>query len=112
MADTVALRREDALLVVNVGDLGLLNGEWKVIGHQPGWRRADWPMPLFTTIDGPRLYLCKYDEDDPSRLVHREHTTQEAADQAGAIPRDIYGYKALSLALDKLLAEREAKTAA
>jgi len=112
VADTVALRREDALLIVDVGDLGLLNGEWKVLGHQPDWSRTDWPMPLFTTIDGPRLYLCKYDEDDPSRLVHRERTTQEAADQAGAIPRDIYGYKALSLALDKLLAEREAKTAA
>ena len=69
-------------------------------------------MPLFTTEDGPRLYLARYDEDDPARLVHRERITQEEADRMGAIERTVFGYEALSLKLDKLLAEREAQTAA
>lgn len=112
MADTAGLRREDALLVVDVGDLGLLKGEWAIIGHQPSWNRADWPMPLFTTVDGPRLYLCTMDEDDPGRIVGRTRITADEAALIGAVEREVYGYKALSLALDKLLAEREAKTAA
>ena len=112
MTETVGLSREQSLLVVNVGDLGLLKGEWLVIGHQPSWNRADWPMPLVTTKDGPRLYLASYDEENPSQLLHRERTTQEEADRLGAIPREVYGYQALSLTLDMLLADLEAQTAA
>lgn len=112
MADTVGLMHRDAIVIGDVGDLGLLNGEWLVIGQQPNWNRGDWPMPLFTNEDGPRLYLCTYDEDDPAELVHRELTTPEQAQRLGAIPRVVHGYRALSITLDKRLAEREAKTAA
>jgi hypothetical protein len=112
MADTAGLRREDAVTVVDVGDLGFRKGEWLVVGSHPNWDRADWPMPLFTTQDGPRLYLSTYDEEDPSQLFHRERTTQEEADRRGAIERSVFGYAALSLKLDKLLAERETQSAA
>ena len=112
MADTAGLRREDALIAVDVGDLGFLKDEWLVIGHQPNWNRADWPIPLFVTKDGPRLELCTVDENDPSRILHYEPITQEEAERRGAVLKDIYGYKALSITIDKLLAEREAQTAA
>ena len=112
MADTAGLRREDAVTVVDVGDLGFRKGEWLVVGSHPNWNRADWPMPLFTTQDGPRLYLSTYDEEDPSQLFHRERSTQEEADRRGAIERSVFGYAARSLKLDKLLAERETQSAA
>ena len=57
-------------------------------------------------------YLSTYDEEDPSQLFHRERTTQEEADRRGAIERSVFGYAALSLKLDKLLAERETQSAA
>ena len=72
--------------------------------------RCRWLLP--TTKDGPRLYLASYDEENPSQLLHRERTTQEEADRLGAIPREVYGYQALSLTLDMLLADLEAQTAA
>ena len=112
MAATTGLRRESALIVADLGDLGFRKGEWLVVGHQPNWNRADWPLPLFAAEDGPRLYLCTLQEEDPSELVQHQRITQEEADRLGAIPREVYGYKALSITLDKLLAEREAQTAA
>lgn len=112
MADVAGLRREHALLVANLGDLGLLNGEWLVVGHDPNWNRADWPIPLFVTKDGPRLELCTIDENHPGKIVHFEPITAEDADRRGAIMRTVFGYEALSIKLDKLLAEREAQTAA
>ena len=112
MADTVGLRREDSLIGADVGDLGLRTGEWQVVGHQPNWNPADWPIPLFTTKDGPRLYLCTMSEKDPGEIIHLEPTTAEEADRRGAIARTVFGYEALSIKLDKLLAEREAQTAA
>jgi hypothetical protein len=39
-------------------------------------------------------------------------TTQEQADRIGAIERTVFGYAALSLKLDKLLAERDTQSAA
>ena len=112
MVDTVGLHRENALIVADLGDLGFRKEEWLVVGHHPNWSRVDWPLPLFAAKDGPRLYLCTLKEEDPSELVQHQRITQEEADRLGAIPREVYGYKALSLTLDKLLAEQEAQTAA
>jgi hypothetical protein len=112
MAATTGRRRESALTVADLGDLGFLKDEWLVIGQQPHWNRADWPLPLIAAKDGPRLYLCTLQKEDESELVQHQRITQEEADRMGAIPRVIYGDKALSITVDKLLAEREAQTAA
>ena len=32
------------------GDLGLINGEWRVLGRLPDWRRGDWPVPVFGRV--------------------------------------------------------------
>ncbi len=43
------LKPENAIYVLMCGDLGLVDDEheWEVIGHLPGWKREDWPMPVF-----------------------------------------------------------------
>jgi hypothetical protein len=107
MADTVGLRRDDAIVVGDVGDLGMRLGEWLVVGSQPNWNRADWPMPLVVEKDGPRLYLTVYDDDDLNRRVRYDRTTTEEALKLGAIPAVVHGHEALSITLDKRLAERE-----
>jgi hypothetical protein len=112
MADTVGLRREDALVVGDVGDLGMRLGEWLVVGSQPSWNRADWPMPLLVEKDGPRWYLTVYDDDQLTRRVRRDRTTDEEALRRGAIPGVVHGHEALSITLDMRIAAREAKTAA
>jgi len=46
------------------GDLGLLNGEWSVIGQIENWNRIDWPMPPLIRIDEHcgKAWLSEYDE--------------------------------------------------
>jgi hypothetical protein len=63
--DLVGLKPEDAVLVGRFGDLGLIKDRWRVVGPQPGFRRVDWPMPVFVSHDEIRdLYWKRwYDED-------------------------------------------------
>lgn len=37
----------EAIKVVKCGDIGLMNGWWRVIGQIDGWKREDWPVPDF-----------------------------------------------------------------
>ena len=41
------LRAADAVLRCRFGDLGLLEGEWHVLGGADNWRRDEWPLPTF-----------------------------------------------------------------
>src|SRR4051812_43143904 len=51
LADVVWLRPKDAIRHLRIGDLGLLNGEWPVVGELPNWDRSAWPMPSFVRRD-------------------------------------------------------------
>src|SRR5688500_15207999 len=42
---TQGLAAGNAVYVGMFGDLGLLHGEWPVIGQGTGFSRADWPLP-------------------------------------------------------------------
>ncbi len=37
----------DAVAIWRVGDLGIFEGSWAVIGVAPSWNRSDWPFPQF-----------------------------------------------------------------
>ena len=39
------------VLVGVFGDLGLVNGEWPILGSLEGWSESDWPVPLFRKED-------------------------------------------------------------
>ncbi len=45
------IRPENAILSVMFGDLGLINGEWDIIGQLPNWQRGEWAMPDFVRRD-------------------------------------------------------------
>lgn len=110
LADVVALRPEDALLIANASDLGLRSGEWLALGSLPGWHRQAWPMPRFGTQEGERYYINTYDEDAPNRLLRQERATRE---QVAALPPDVAsGHIALAIKLDKAIAGPEDRTAA
>lgn len=61
------------------GDLGLFDGSWPVIGQLRPWNREDWPLPLFyrdeykylppPDPDAKRIFLIKYSDDDPAKLL-------------------------------------------
>lgn len=47
LGDIEQLKPGDAIRVVQVGDLGLIRGQWPVIGQATMWNRSEWPMPQF-----------------------------------------------------------------
>lgn len=59
-----------AALSVRVGDLGLIKGEWPVIGRATHWSRDDWPMPSFVRRDplSNRALLIRYKDSNPGEV--------------------------------------------
>ena len=41
------LKREDAIRVLQFGDLGLVDGSWPIIGCDDRWQRGEWPIPEY-----------------------------------------------------------------
>jgi len=91
-----------AILMLQFGDLGLINGAWKIIGAVPNWDRSQWPMPLFARHDPlghlkPRL--VRYSDDDPSRVIE-----ETAVDDASGYPPDqLSGYGAAEVQLTRAM---------
>lgn len=95
-------RPGDAVRRVRTGDLGLLNGTWRLIGASEVWQRAEWPMPAFIRRADvvQRAWRAIYSEIDPSKLEREESVPY---DTTGMESDSLYGYGATELLLTKLL---------
>lgn len=93
-----------AVLVANLGDLGLLRGEWKLLGRHRAWKREEWPIPVFVRRDAvtgqPRKII--YSEPD----LNSESAVLPCTEtEAEVLPRDgVMGYGAVEIRLTRLLA--------
>jgi hypothetical protein len=101
--DIDGLSSPDAILIRHVGDLGLLEGKWQVIGHSETWDRSEWPVPKFAriSIDEARAWRVTYSEEDGVSFL-----TEKRVDVAEVrhLPKDgLSGYRALEIQLDMLL---------
>lgn len=96
------LRAEDALRCIRAGDLGLIKGEWPIIGESPNWVRDDWPMPLFVRRDSlsKRAWHLHYSDSDPSKLEREEPASYQID---GLEESDLYGSGAVEIMMTKLL---------
>jgi len=48
MEELEGLTPDMAIKVIRVGDLGLFEGSWPIVGDSPKWQRERWPMPART----------------------------------------------------------------
>jgi Immunity protein 26 len=102
LAELKNLRASDAILVRQFGDLGLLEGEWPVIGRLENWRMEDWPLPDFGHVDNMtgKAWRVRY-PDDLSGLGQRIPGSSE---EAKALPPDVLsGSGALEIHLAKAI---------
>jgi hypothetical protein len=93
----------DAILIRMFGDLGLLNGRWKVIGHSENWSRDRWPMPAFVHYDAVsgKPYKREYSDDGENRFA-REMPCDDAT--AKSLPKDgLSGAESLETSLQMAL---------
>ena len=103
--DVAQLETKDAVLICRFGDLGLLNGQWPIIGKHLLWTRAEWPLPRFVRTDAVSgaLRLITYSEEDLSEIGAVPCTRQEAE----GLPQDgMFGFGAVEIKLTKLLDEK------
>ncbi len=97
------LEAQNAIRILQVGDLGLLKEEWKVIGKQANWDRSKWPIPVFFRREPitDRIWLVTLSDDDPA-IVLSEALVSE--DRVLALqPHISYAYGAAEKVLSKLL---------
>ena len=102
-SEATDLLPEDAVLTRRFGDLGLINGEWPVIGESEDRNRDAWPMPLFVRKDfiSGKLSLIKYSEDDLADEISMYECPAGAEQE---LPEDgSSGHIALQIRLTQLL---------
>lgn len=103
LSEVETLKPIDAIKVIQVGDLGIINGEWKVIGKLPDWNRSLWKVPNFVRREefSGRIWLVKYADDNPNLVLSEELVTN---DEGENLETDtLWGYKAAQKILSKLL---------
>jgi hypothetical protein len=96
------LRPADSVRAIIVGDLGLIQGKWPVIGQCAHWKRQEWPMPVFLREEplSGRRWRVYYSDTDPNHVLREEPL---AANDAGLEPDGLYGSGAAELLLTELL---------
>ena len=102
LVELISRKPEHAALIARFGDRGFVDGSWTVIGRQPQWNRAEWPMPAFGHEDQitGRFTGRSYPGDDPSG---RFKESRISASRYRELPRDgLYG----SVAIQRVLAVR------
>lgn len=85
------------------GDLGFLNGDWKICGEIKNWDRSKWSMPDFITrIPHPKtgkVWITRYADNDPSKVI-----LQVPAEPNMEYPVDsVSGQGAVEIKLDKII---------
>lgn len=104
LKELATFRPSDAITVQIFGDLGLVNGEWPVIGKPHDWNRDEWKMPVFyrqEPIMG-MLFLVEYPDDNPNGLSIETKATTE---QVIGLEKDCaHGYESMSGLLSRLIA--------
>ncbi len=100
----VGLRPENAVLIGQFGDLGIIIGEWPLIHRSTTWDRAAWPLPAFARIslDHQRAWRVELSEDD----LHTSQELEALPQEVAHLPRDgLYGSGAMEKHLTKLLSQ-------
>ncbi len=102
LADVAQLQSKDAIKCLRIGDLGLMNGKWPVIGDSQYWKRHAWPVPSFVRRDdlSNRAWRVTYSDSDPDKLEREESVTYEID---GLEENGLYGCGAAELLMTKLL---------
>jgi Immunity protein 26 len=97
---------EDAVLITQFGDLGLINGTWPLIPSTRLFSKEDWPMPKFgmevSLIPG-KAFLREYGQKHNGKLMLIRETVVDIRDIAD-LPEDVsMGGGAVEIKLTNLL---------
>lgn len=103
LEEVSGFRPSEAIRVMRFGDLGLVKGQWPVLGQRGEWQPDEWPIPDFGRREPTgRAFRVIYSADDLRGPVREEPITDSACDK---LPRDaLSGSGAVERVLTELLA--------
>ncbi|MBK8498907.1 MAG: hypothetical protein IPL52_08845 [Flavobacteriales bacterium] len=98
--ECVGLEPNEATMVVRIGDLGLIRGDWPIIGIDSKWMRSMWSLPQFLRVEelSNRAWKVTYSNDDPNHVISEEPWR---VDDMGLTEDVLYGAGAVEIALSK-----------
>lgn len=103
MGDVGELSAEDSILRLRFGDLGLLNGEWPIVGQFSGFTRSNWPLPPFVRVDSMAKKAWKTLYTETLEFISETPCDLELAKEN---PEDcLAGYGSVEKKLTRLLAD-------
>ena len=96
------LQPHDAIRIWRVGNPGLVDKAWPIIGDLPAWDRAKWLTPQFMRkVELGRTAWCvTRSDDDPSKVLKEERIPYGTS---GMEIDTFYGQRAAELALSHIL---------
>lgn len=97
------LKAGEAVLIGQFGDIGLKNGDWKLVGSIEQWSPEAWPMPAFCSAheDENMVTITLYDD---STLDTKSVNTVPRSEETARLPVDrVMGYGAVEIRLTRLL---------
>ncbi len=103
LQETPQYQAQDAVLVCQFSDIGLIEGKWPILGQVGLWGRAEWPLPLFSRIalDRSTAWAVEYTDANINSVVREFPISIETARR---LPNDaLLGNVALQIRLDRLL---------
>lgn len=103
LKEICVLTPDQAILSLMVGDLGLINGQWAIVGNCENWSRLGWAIPNFIRIERltGQIYLVEYDGNDPSQII--KETKMKEEDSKNLQEDILAGYGSTEIKLTKLL---------
>ena len=101
-ADFGEIDPASAIRVIMSGDLGIISGEWPVLG-EIGIDHFHWPMPEFVRHEpvSNRAFKVSYADGDPGMIIEE---IRIGPDEAQALPKDgLHGAGAVERLMSQLL---------
>ncbi|MGK4000931.1 Imm26 family immunity protein [Sorangium sp. So ce1024] len=97
------LRPDAAVRILRVGDLGILEGTWPIIGRDPDWQRTEWKAPDFVRRDelSRRAWRVTYSDRDANVVMSEAPL---GYDDTGLERDAVHGSGAAEIVLTKMLA--------
>lgn len=103
--DFEGLNVQDAILSARVGNLGLTEGHWPIVGKLPNWDRSQWPMTQAIRRDPLNVakpILVTYSNNDPKELI-KEESLDFLTEEQSNLPEDgLAGQQFIEEVLEKI----------
>jgi hypothetical protein len=104
--DVWKINPDDALLITQFGDLGIINGRWPIILSTRPFSKDEWPIPKFGSVNPlipHKAFVREYQQDNAGELQVVREIVVDAKEIAGLPTDSSMGGGAVEIRLSDLL---------